>query len=133
MLLASLLCAAYSLKSHDTAINYGVPDSEYQSWKQVRDNQLDVMLPGQVINFRNTWYSPCINTTKELKKEYSQEVAFLYISSTSSPEYSWQMSQNLRYEQSCIASIDSAQKRTSNSHDPLRGSHPRHPIQTNIC
>ena len=45
-----------------------------------------------VIDFWNTWCSPCINamdTTLELKKEYSPKVAFLYISSTSSPEYSW--------------------------------------------
>ena len=45
-----------------------------------------------VIDFWNTWCSPCIdaiNTTMQLKEEYSPEIAFLYISSTSSPEYSW--------------------------------------------
>lgn len=50
-----------------------------------------------VIDFWNTWCMPCIdamNTTMELKKEYSPEVAFLYISSTSSPEYSWRVLAN---------------------------------------
>lgn len=47
-----------------------------------------------VVDFWNTWCSPCIdaiNSTMELKKEYSPDVAFIYISSTSSPEYSWRM------------------------------------------
>ena len=50
-----------------------------------------------VVDFWNTWCSPCIdamNTTMELKKEYSPDVAFLYISSTSSPEYSWRVLAN---------------------------------------
>lgn len=47
-----------------------------------------------VVDFWNTWCMPCIdaiNATMELKKEYSQQVEFLYISSTSSPEYSWRV------------------------------------------
>ena len=50
-----------------------------------------------VIDFWNTWCSPCIdafNTTKELKEEYSSKVAFLNISSNSSPEYSWRLLAN---------------------------------------
>lgn len=45
-----------------------------------------------VVDFWNTWCLPCIDSfykTMELKKEYLSEIAFLYISSTSSPEYSW--------------------------------------------
>lgn len=45
-----------------------------------------------VIDFWNTWCMPCIDamyTTMELKKEFSPNVEFLYISSTSSPENSW--------------------------------------------
>lgn len=50
-----------------------------------------------VIDLWNTWCMPCVdamNTTMELKKEYSPKVAFLYISSTSSPEYSWRILAN---------------------------------------
>lgn len=45
-----------------------------------------------VIDLWNTWCMPCIdaiNKTMGLKKEYSPNVVFLYICSTSSPEYSW--------------------------------------------
>lgn len=47
-----------------------------------------------VIDFWNTWCPPCIdaiNATMELKEEYSPKISFLYISSTSSPEYSWRV------------------------------------------
>lgn len=50
-----------------------------------------------VIDFWNTWCSPCIdaiNATTELKTEYSPKVEFLYISSTSSPEYTWRVLAN---------------------------------------
>ena len=50
-----------------------------------------------VVDFWNTWCSPCIdaiNTTMELKNEYSSKIAFLYISSTSSPEYTWHVMAN---------------------------------------
>lgn len=47
-----------------------------------------------IVDFWNTWCAPCIdalNTTMEIKREYSPAVSFLYISSTSSPEYSWRV------------------------------------------
>lgn len=63
------------------------------------DSFIETNFKGQpvVIDFWNTWCSPCIdafNKTNELKKEFSSEVAFLNISSTSSPEYSWRVLAN---------------------------------------